>query len=119
MKAIVFSAAVTAAMLSGCATLDHRTGTEVTQKQLDTFTKGKTRQADIISAIGHPSQKSENKGREVWTYNFTLIAMAPWQGNKNEATVFEFDKNGVLLDAYKTGGRPGTSGNPMLDAAGM
>lgn len=119
MKVLVLSAAMAAALLGGCAALDHRTGTEVTQQQLDSLTKGKSTQTDVIKAIGQPSQKSMHKGREVWTYDFTLIAAMPFQSNKSEATVLEFDAKGVLLDAYKTGGRPGKSGNALLDAAGM
>jgi outer membrane protein assembly factor BamE (lipoprotein component of BamABCDE complex) len=119
MKAIVFSAAMATALLGGCAALDHRTGTEVTQQQLDSLKKGMSTQADVIKAIGQPSQKSMHKGREIWTYDFTLITALPLQPDKSEATVFEFDAKGVLLDAYKTGGRPGKSGNALLDAAGM
>jgi len=119
MKVLFLSAAIAAAALTGCATLDHRTGTEVTQQQLDTLKTGTSRQSDVIKMIGHPSQKTMHKGREVWTYDFTLIPAMPWQANKQEAAVFEFDKDGILLEAYKSGGRPGKSGNPMLDAAGM
>jgi outer membrane protein assembly factor BamE len=116
---MLLAIAVASASLAGCSFLDHRTGTEVTQQKLDTLKNGKSRQADVIAAIGHPSQKSMHKGKEIWTYDFNLVTAMPWQGNKSEATVFEFDDKGVLLNAYKTGGRPGKSGNPMLDAAGM
>jgi hypothetical protein len=43
----------------------------------------------------------------------------PFAPNKSETTVFEFDKNGVLLNAYKSGGTPGQTGNALLDAAGQ
>jgi outer membrane protein assembly factor BamE (lipoprotein component of BamABCDE complex) len=118
-KTLFLSVALATAALGGCAALDHRTGTEVTDSQLGNFKKGKTRQSDVIAAVGQPSQKSMHKGREVWTYDFTLVAAMPWAKNRSEATVFEFDDKGVLMDAYRTGGRPGKSGNPMLDAAGM
>lgn len=114
------------ALLSGCAAakkvtsgLDYSTGTYVTQQQVDSFQKGKTRQADVISAIGNPPQKAEIMGKEVWTYTYTLIPALPFQPNKFENTVVEFDKKGVVVNAYKTGGTPGQSGNPLINAAGM
>lgn len=119
-------AAMSVALLSGCAaakkvtsSLDYSTGTYVTQQQVDSFQKGKTRQADVIAAIGNPPQKAEIMGKEVWTYTYTLIPALPFQPNKFENTVVEFDKNGVVVNAYKTGGTPGQSGNPLVNAAGM
>lgn len=125
-KVSVFTAAVlSVALLSGCAAakkvtsgLDYSTGTYVTQQQVDSFQKGKTRQADVIAAIGNPPQKAEIMGKEVWTYTYTLIPALPFQPNKFENTVVEFDKNGVVVNAYKTGGTPGKSGNALLNAAG-
>lgn len=123
---LVVVTALSVALLSGCAAtkkatsaLDYTTGTFVSQQQLDGFQKGKTRQADVITAIGNPPQKAEIMGKEVWTYTYTLIPALPFQPNKFENTVIEFDKKGVLLNAYKTGGTPGQSGNALLDAAGM
>ncbi|EPL16091.1 hypothetical protein CF161_01230 [Pseudomonas sp. CF161] len=58
-------------------------------------------------------------GKEVWTYTYTLIPALPFQPNKFENTVVEFDKKGVVVNAYKTGGTPGQSGNPLINAAGM
>ena len=114
------------ALLSGCAAtqevtsaLDYSTGTYVSQQQLDSFQKGRTLQADVIAAIGNPPQKAEVMGKEVWTYTYTLIPALPFQPNKFENTVVEFDKKGVLVNAYKTAGTPGKSGNALLDAAGM
>ena len=119
-------AALLVAVLSGCAAakkvtsgLDYSTGTYVTQQQIDAFKKGKTRQADVIAVIGNPPQKAEIMGKEVWTYTYTLIPALPFQPNKFENTVVEFNKNGVLVNAYKTGGTPGQTGNPLLNAAGM
>lgn len=126
-KVSVFAAAaLSVALLSGCAAakkvtsgLDYSTGTYVTQQQVDSFQKGKTRQADVIAAIGNPPQKAEIMGKEVWTYTYTLIPALPFQPNKFENTVVEFDKKGVVVNAYKTGGTPGQSGNPLINAAGM
>lgn len=33
--------------------------------------------------------------------------------------MFEFNKAGKMLDAYKTDGGPASSSNPLLKAAGM
>lgn len=65
------------------------------------------------------SKKSEVMGKEVWNYTFTRIAAMPFQPNEHEDAVFEFDKKGILLNAYKTSGSAGQSGNALLDAAGM
>lgn len=111
--------------LSGCAAvskvtsgLDYKTGTYISQQQLDGFVKGKTKQDEVVAKIGHPPQKAEVMGKEVWTYTYTLIAALPFQPNKFENTVIEFNKAGIMTDAYKTGGTPGQSGNPLLNAAG-
>lgn len=122
MSAVVLSVA----LLSGCAaakkvtsSLDYSTGIYVSQQQVDAFHKGKTRQADVVAAIGNPPQKSEIMGREVWTYTYTSIPAMPFKPNKFENTVVEFDKTGTVVNAYKTGGTPGQSGNPLVNAAGM
>ncbi len=124
--ALVAISALSVVLLSGCAAtkkatsaLDYSTGTYVSEQQLSGFQKGKTRQADVIAAIGNPPQKAEIMGKEVWTYTYTLIPALPFKPNKFENTVVEFDKNGVLVNAYKSGGTPGQSGNALLDAAGM
>jgi outer membrane protein assembly factor BamE len=124
---VLTAVALSAAMLQGCAgvhkvadKLDMKTGTYVAPEKMSTFVKGKTRQADVIASIGYPSSKTELKGTEVWTYPYTLITAIPFVGeNKFENTVFEWNKSGVLTNVYKSGGTPGQSGNPMLNAAGM
>lgn len=127
-KVIVFAvAALSVAMLSGCAgvhkvadKLDQKTGTQVTNEKLATFVKGKTRQEDVVASIGYPPSKSELSGKEVWSYPYTLNTALPFVGeNKSETTVFEFNKAGVLINAYKAGGLAGRSGNSLQDAAGM
>ncbi len=117
-------AAATAVMLmtSGCSLmskLDTTSGIEITQEKIDTLKKGTTTRQDVLAAFGHPPQKSEVLSHEVWTYPYMRIAANPLGSNVSESTIFEFDKNGRLLKAYKSGGVPGKSGNPMLDAAGM
>ena len=115
-------AATAMAMASGCSLtskLDTVSGTEVTQEKLQGFQNGKTTRQEVIAALGHPPQKTEVLGNEVWTYPYTRITATPFAANISESTVFEFDKKGVLLKAYKTGATPGKSGNALLDAAGM
>lgn len=116
--AIVALSLLTASM-SGCSALDHKTGNQVSQETLKSFIKGKTRREDVIAAVGQPPRKSEVMGKEVWNYTFTRIAAMPFQPNVHEDTVFEFDKKGILINAYKTTGSAGQSGNALLDAAGM
>lgn len=99
--------------------LDHKTGVYVSPEQMNTFTAGRTTKNDVINAVGHPPQKSEVAGKEVWTYTYTHIPALPFQKNVFENTVFEFNRNGSLHSVYKAGGTPGKSGNALLDAAGM
>jgi outer membrane protein assembly factor BamE len=123
MKVKLFVAGLAAmTMTAGCSVmskLDATSGTEVSQEKLKSFKQGQTRREDVIAALGHPPKKSEVLGNEVWTYPFTRITATPFAPNVSESTIFEFDKRGLLLRAYKSGGVPGESGNPMLDAAGM
>ncbi|MBJ2293263.1 hypothetical protein JFT44_25420 [Pseudomonas sp. MF5691] len=109
----------TSLLLHGCSALDYKTGTQVSAQQLAQFQKGKTTQPQVIAAIGHPPKKTEVSSKEIWTYPYTKIAALPFSPNINENTVFEWSSKGVLLDAYKSGGTPGESGNALLDAAGM
>jgi len=115
------------ALLGGCAgvhkvadKLDMKTGTYIPAEKMSTFVKGKTRQSDVVASIGYPPTRNEIGNKEIWTYPFTLITAIPFVGeNKSESTVFEFNASGVLTNLYKSGGTPGQSGNPMLDAAGL
>lgn len=127
MKAVKFVASIVfAAALGGCAQvktvtskLDYSTGTYVSPQQLDALKSDKTTQDEIVKTIGYPTQKAEIMGKEVWTYTYTLIPALPFDENKFENTVFEFNTKGALVNAYKSGGTPGQSGNPLLNAAGM
>ncbi len=127
-KTNLFIAALAVSLLSGCAQvakvtepMNFKTGTEITQEQMKQFVVGKTKKDAVVAAIGHPPTRDQIGKNEVWTYPYTMLPMVPFTGVKNvfENTVFEFNSRGVLTKAYKTGGTPGKSGNPMLDAAGM
>jgi outer membrane protein assembly factor BamE len=117
----LFVVTLLAAAVVGCATtpLDHTSGTEIAQAKLATFTKGMTTREDVAASVGQPPDKKEVMGKEVWTYPFTRIAAMPFGKNTSESTVFEFDKSGKLISAYKSGAVPGKSGNALLEAAGM
>ncbi len=108
--------AALALVTTGCANtpLDYKTGTQVSQEQLSSFVAGKTAQADVIAAIGQPNRKEPLNGKEVWYYDFTKVGALG--GNVSEATVFEWDTKGNLLQSYKTG-KAGKTGNALLDAA--
>lgn len=117
MKKLSFFAvaSLSVVLLSGCAAvqkvadkLDAKSGTHVTNEKLATFVKGKTRKEDVIAAIGYPPSKNEVSGSEVWSYPYTLITALPMVGeNKSETTVFEFNKAGVMTNAYKAVGSAG------------
>jgi len=117
---LLFAASAAALALSGCATpFDHKTGTYVAPEALAGFTKGKTTRDDVVAAIGQPPEKKEVMGKEVWTYPYMNLPANPYAKKTQETTVFEFDRSGKLISAYKSGALPGKSGNPLLDAAGM
>ena len=94
----------------------HTSGTEITQEQLDAVTVGKTTKQDIMDAFGAPSRREQLGDSQVWYYDFTKIAV--FSKDKSEATVFEFDKAGMVTSKGRAGGggAPKT-GNPLLDAA--
>lgn len=122
MKKLTFLlvAAMAAPSLVGCATpFDHKTGTYIASEKLDTFTKGKTTREDVAAAIGQPPEKKEVMGKEVWTYPYMNLPANPLAKKTQETTIFEFNRDGKLISAYKSGAIPGKSGNAMLDAAGM
>ncbi|KQW19813.1 MULTISPECIES: hypothetical protein [Pseudomonas] len=124
-KATLLAAAVLAvSMLTGCANgrspLDYETGTYVAPEKVQALKDSKATQSQVVSAIGYPSSKSEVAGKEIWQYQYNLITAIPFVGkNKAESAVFEWNKAGKLLDAYKTNGGGGNSSNPLLNAAGM
>jgi len=93
--------------------LSHRSGTEITQEQLDSLKVGKSKKADVIEVVGQPGRKEQLGDHQVWYYDFSVIRS--FGKNVNESTVFEFNKAGVLVDKYKTGS--GKAGNPLQEAA--
>lgn len=119
MKKLVLCLATVAtitALTTGCAStpLDYKTGTQVSQEQLSSFVAGKTKQSDVVASIGQPNRKEALNSKEVWYYDFTKVGALG--GNVSEATVFEWDAKGNLLQSYKTG-KAGKTGNALLDAA--
>lgn len=112
-------------LLGGCAqvakldeTLSYKTGTFVTDQQVNSFQKGKTTQDQVVAAIGYPSDKLNVSGKEVWRYPYNKINAIPFAGqNESFTTVIEFNTKGVLMNAYKANGQQGKSGNALLDAA--
>lgn len=121
---LLAAAALTVSMLTGCANgrspLDYETGTYVAPEKVQALKASKASQTQVVSAIGYPSSKSEVAGKEIWQYQYNLISAIPIFGkNKAESAVFEWNKAGKLMDAYKTNGGGGTSSNPLLNAAGM
>lgn len=73
----------------------------------------------MVKQVGYPNAKFELSGKEIWNYGYSVISALPGAANNNESTVFECNKAGRLLDAYKTNGGADSNGNPLLKAAGM
>lgn len=107
--------------LTACGTTDFgamKSGTQVSEAQMSSLIDGRSKQADVVAAVGHPSRKTQNGAKEIWYYDFNQIGQAIVGRNINETTAFEFNNKGVLVAHYKTGGQVGTSSNPLLRAAG-
>lgn len=88
--------------LVGCASspMDYKAGTRIKSEQLAQFSPGSTIQLDVVSAVGHPSRKVPVDGKELWYYEAVKTGAAGRRPTK--ATVFEWDSNGKLIQAYKT-----------------
>jgi predicted small lipoprotein YifL len=118
-KSIIICAALT---LAACGSMGdfgaYKTGTQITQEQMEKLTDKKTTQSGALTILGEPSRKAEVSGKEIWYYDFSQIGQAYVGKNINETTVLEF-KKGVLLTHYKTNSNSGQSSNPLLKAAGM
>lgn len=126
MKQRFLAMCVAAAAFSGCAQIDHvtskmdyTTGTKVTPEMMNTFVDHKTTQNQVAAKLGYPPTRNMIRDNEIWTYPYTLVPAMPFKDNVSETTVFEFGKSGILVKHYKAGGVPGSSGNALLDAAGM
>jgi|APAra7269096936_1048531.scaffolds.fasta_scaffold10812_2 outer membrane protein assembly factor BamE (lipoprotein component of BamABCDE complex) len=92
----------------------YKTGTEITQQQLDAAEVGKTTQDNIREAYGAPSRREQLGDTQIWYYDYVNIKH--FGKNVQEATVFEFDKKG-LLSAKSKSNAVGKTGNALIDAA--
>lgn len=93
----------------------YETGVYIPSEQMEKFKDGKTTQADVIAALGHPNNKSSLNKKELWYYDYTKVAAYSYEENINESTVFEFNSKGILASHYKTNQRNTKTGNPLLD----
>lgn len=118
MKKIILAAALAVPCLihapSAEAFLNHTTGTEISQEQMDALTVGKTTRQEVTEAFGAPARREQLGDTQVWYYDYSKIAT--FGKNISESTVLEFDSKGVLLSKSKSGST-GATGNPLLDAA--
>lgn len=106
MKKAILSAAVLLA-LSGCSYLSMEKGTNISQATMEQIVVNKSTQSDVERIIGYPQNKQKLGDGEIWYYEFSKVG---YLGNKDEKTVFEFDKKGVVVKKYKIGGN---SKNPL------
>lgn len=116
MKNSIASLALSIFLYSCASTpFDSKTGTEITQVQLSQFAVGRTSQSQVVVSVGHPNRKEAVGKKEIWYYDYNK--MHAFLGTfVSEATVFEWDSTGKLLEVYKTN-QSGKTGNPLLDAA--
>lgn len=95
-------------ILSAC----YQKGLEVNQNKLDAIIIGKSTQEDVEKIIGYPVRKTNIGNKEIWYYDFTRITSLPGF-DKDESTVFEFNKKGIVIKKYKTQGSG--NNNPLLN----
>ena len=122
MRKIICSGAITIGLtLSGCASLDsigdfgaYETGTAISQEQLSSAIAGTSKRQEISKLYGQPNRKDQVGVKEIWYYDYNKIRTVG--SNISEATVFEFDKKGILIQHYKTN-KSGKTGNALIDAA--
>lgn len=92
-----------------------KTGTQISQGQMDQVVDAKTKQADVAALVGQPNRKVQVGTKTIWYYDFSQIGQPIIGKNINETTAFEFNNKGVVVAHYKTNG---TAGNALLKAAG-
>lgn len=116
MKNLIVSLALSIFLYSCASTpFDSKTGSEITHAQLSQFAVGSTSQSQVAASIGHPNRKEAVGKKEIWYYDYNKLHA--FLGTFiSEATVFEWDSTGKLLEVYKTN-QSGKTGNPLLDAA--
>jgi outer membrane protein assembly factor BamE (lipoprotein component of BamABCDE complex) len=96
-----------------------KSGTQISAEQMASVIEKKTTQAEVVSMVGQPNRKIDAGGKTIWYYDFNQIGQGIIGKNISETTAFEFNKKGVVVAHYKTGGQPGTSSNALLKAAGQ
>ena len=92
----------------------YTTGVEITQQQMDTLEVGKTSQDQVREKFVAPGRREQLGETQVWYYDYVKIKT--FGKNIQEATVLEFNKQGVLTAKSKSNA-VGKTGNPLLDAA--
>lgn len=92
----------------------YTTGIAITQQQMDTLEIGKTTQDNVREKFGAPGRREQLGDTQVWYYDYVKIKH--FGKNVQEATVLEFNKQGVLTAKSKSNA-VGKTGNPLIDAA--
>lgn len=80
----------------------YESGTQVSKETLLSVARGLT-QEEVVNILGHPDERNEVKGRELWNYPY--VRMPIFGGSTNMTTVVEFDKNDKVLRAYQSQGK--------------
>ncbi|MFT6906782.1 MAG: outer membrane protein assembly factor BamE (lipoprotein component of BamABCDE complex) [Oleiphilaceae bacterium] len=90
--------------------LDYKNGVYISEEQLAKIKPGKTTEAEVIAVIGQPTNKTQLKDKEVWSYPYSKIGT--FSGNTNETTTIEVN-NGIVVSAYKSNSHQKSTGNPL------
>ncbi len=87
-----------------------KSGVEIPDKTLEAIEVGKATKDQIQDAFGAPTRREQLGDEQVWYYDYAKIGHFK---NKQESTVFEFGKDGVLKKKSR-GAAPAKTGNPFL-----
>ena len=101
--------------VSGCSIFNHQMGTKITDRQLQSITKGETTTDVLMTTFGAPDKTLNSGDDTMYVYNYEVIKSIG--RNVHETVTFVCDKNGVVKD-YIANRKAKSTGNALLKAAG-
>lgn len=101
--------------VSGCSIFNHQMGTRITDRQLQSITKGETTTDVLMTTFGAPDKTLNSGDDTMYVYNYEVIKSIG--RNVHETVTFVCDKNGVVKD-YIANRKAKSTGNALLKAAG-
>ena len=101
-------------LVTGCSMFNYKTGTRITDQQLQTIVKGQTTSSDVLHSFGQPTKIFNTNEGDQYLYEYSVIKS--FGKNTNEAVTVILNKKGVVTD-YIVNRNANNTSNPLLDAA--